>query len=320
MIWGVDPEGVIWEDGHAKPASSNVGDFPPMSLKEIAGKAALTGGPISAASVNAGGQAPGFSTQFCDVEVDPETGKVTILRFVAAQDVGQAIHPSYVEGQIQGGVVQGIGWALNEEYIYDQQGRLDNPGFLDYRCPVASDLPMIETIWSRCRTRPSLRRQGRRRGQYLPADGGDRQRDRERDRPAADRTADVAAEGARRGRRARAKVEQGNRTGDARADWVDAQSAPGPCQGSKARPTEFRGRSSNLFGDAKPHDRRTNCFYSKTDEIDDVTSRARPHAVRSTARLLTGAGLSSLPLSWTTADLPTGARSGPPHHRSTANE
>jgi CO/xanthine dehydrogenase Mo-binding subunit len=147
MIWGVDPEGVIWEDGAAKPASSNVGDFPPMPLKEIASKAALTGGPLtSAASVNAGGQAPGFSTQFCDVEVDPETGKVTILRFIAAQDVGQAIHPSYVEGQIQGGVVQGIGWALNEEYIYDQKGRLDNAGFLDYRCPVASDLPMIEPI------------------------------------------------------------------------------------------------------------------------------------------------------------------------------
>jgi CO/xanthine dehydrogenase Mo-binding subunit len=147
MIWGVDPEGVIWEDGHAKPASSNVGDFPPMPLREIASKAALTGGPLtSAASVNAGGQAPGFSTQFCDVEVDPETGKVTILRFVVAQDVGKAIHPSYVEGQMQGGVVQGIGWALNEEYIYDKQGRLDNAGFLDYRCPVASDLPMIDTI------------------------------------------------------------------------------------------------------------------------------------------------------------------------------
>src|SRR5438067_281294 len=147
MIWGVDAEGVVWEDGHAKPASSNVGDFPPMSLKEIAGKAALTGGPLTAAaSVNAGGQAPGFSTQFCDVEVDPETGKVTILRFIVAQDVGKAIHPSYVEGQMQGGVVQGIGWALNEEYIYDQKGRLDNAGFLDYRCPVASDLPMIEAV------------------------------------------------------------------------------------------------------------------------------------------------------------------------------
>jgi len=147
MIWGVDVEGVVWEDGSAKPAGSNVGDFQPMSLREIAGKSALTGGPLTAAaSVNAGGQAPGFTTQFCDVEVDPETGKVTILRFVVAQDVGKAIHPSYVEGQMQGGVVQGIGWALNEEYIYDQRGRLDNAGFLDYRCPVASDLPMIETI------------------------------------------------------------------------------------------------------------------------------------------------------------------------------
>ncbi len=147
VIWDVDPEGVIWEDGHAKPAGANVGEFKPLSLREIAAKSAATGGPITAAaSVNAGGQAPGFTTQFCDVEVDPETGKVTILRFVAAQDVGRAIHPSYVEGQIQGGVVQGIGWALNEEYIYNAKGQLDNAGFLDYRCPVASDLPMIEAI------------------------------------------------------------------------------------------------------------------------------------------------------------------------------
>ena len=69
-----------------------------------------------------------------------------IVRYTAAQDVGRAIHPSYVEGQIQGGAVQGIGWALNEEYIYDKNGKMDNPGFLDYRCPVASDLPMIEAI------------------------------------------------------------------------------------------------------------------------------------------------------------------------------
>ena len=111
------------------------------------GEIEVTGGPIVAQnSVNAGGQAPGFATQFCDVEVDPETGRVQILRFVAAQDVGKAIHPSYVEGQIQGGVVQGIGWALNEEYIYNAKGQLDNAGFLDYRCPVASDLPMIDTI------------------------------------------------------------------------------------------------------------------------------------------------------------------------------
>ena len=145
--WGVDPEGVVWEDGHARPASSNVGDFKPMSIKEIAAKRASTGGPItSAAGVNPAAVAPGYATQFCDVEVDPDTGKVTILRFVAAQDVGRAIHPSYVEGQIQGGVVQGIGWALNEEYIYNDKGQMENAGFLDYRIPVASDLPMIEAV------------------------------------------------------------------------------------------------------------------------------------------------------------------------------
>jgi CO/xanthine dehydrogenase Mo-binding subunit len=141
-MWNVDPEGVVWEDGCAKPASSNVGDFKPLTLREIAAKRAQTGGPIVAAAA----AAPGFATQFCDVEVDPETGKVKVLRFVAAQDVGRAIHPSYVEGQIQGGVTQGIGWALNEEYIYDAKGRMENAGFLDYRIPVASDLPMIEPV------------------------------------------------------------------------------------------------------------------------------------------------------------------------------
>jgi CO/xanthine dehydrogenase Mo-binding subunit len=147
IMWDVDVKGVVWEDGFAKPADKSVGEFEPLSLKAIAAKRAVTGGPIvTEAAVNAGGQAPGFSTQFCDVEVDPETGAVKILRFVAAQDVGRAIHPKYCEGQIHGGVVQGIGWALNEEYIYDKHGRLSNAGFLDYRIPVASDLPMIEAI------------------------------------------------------------------------------------------------------------------------------------------------------------------------------
>jgi CO/xanthine dehydrogenase Mo-binding subunit len=146
-MWDVDVSGVIWEDGYAKPADKSVGDFAPLSLKEIAAKKAVTGGPIGVeASINAGGMAPGFSTQFCDVEVDPETGAVKVLRFVCAQDVGRAIHPKYVQGQIHGGVAQGIGWALNEEYIYDKNGRLSNAGFLDYRIPVASDLPMIEAV------------------------------------------------------------------------------------------------------------------------------------------------------------------------------
>jgi CO/xanthine dehydrogenase Mo-binding subunit len=146
-MWKVDPEGVVWENGHARPASSNVGDFKPLSLREIAAARGTTGGPIvAAAGVNPMVVAPGFATHFCDIEVDPDTGKVTVLRYVAAQDVGRAIHPSYVEGQIQGGVVQGIGWALNEEYIYDAKGRMENAGFLDYRIPVSSDLPMIEPV------------------------------------------------------------------------------------------------------------------------------------------------------------------------------
>ena len=146
--WKVDVDAVKWEDGQAKPASSNVGEFEPLSLKQIAGNAPNTGGPIGATNaLNAEGQAPGFATEFCDVEVDPETGLVKILRFVVAQDAGRAIHRGYVAGQMTGGVVQGIGWALNEEYIYDDKGRLANAGFLDYRIPVASDLPFkIDTV------------------------------------------------------------------------------------------------------------------------------------------------------------------------------
>ncbi len=146
-IWKIDATDVIWEDGAARPAGQRAGEFEPLPLKAIAAQRTATGGPITAsASINAEGQAPGFAVQFCDVEVDPETGLVKILRYVAAQDAGRAIHKAYVEGQIQGGVVQGIGWALNEEYIYDKNGRLENAGFLDYRIPVASDVPMIETV------------------------------------------------------------------------------------------------------------------------------------------------------------------------------
>jgi CO/xanthine dehydrogenase Mo-binding subunit len=147
IMWDISPEAVEWRDGKAFPAGANAGDFEPLDLAAIAGKSARTGGPISAeVQINAQGQGPGFATHICDVEVDRETGHVKILRYTAIQDVGRAIHPSYVEGQMQGGVAQGIGWALNEEYIYDKDGRLENPGFLDYRVPVASDMPMIDTI------------------------------------------------------------------------------------------------------------------------------------------------------------------------------
>jgi len=147
IIWDISPDAVDWKDGKAYPAGPNAGSFEPLSLQEIAMKAGRTGGPITAeVSINAQGAGAGFATHICDVEVDRETGHVKILRYTAVQDVGRAIHPSYVEGQIQGGVTQGIGWALNEEYVYDKNGRLDNPGFLDYRVPVASDLPMIEAV------------------------------------------------------------------------------------------------------------------------------------------------------------------------------
>ncbi|MDE0810333.1 MAG: xanthine dehydrogenase family protein molybdopterin-binding subunit [Alphaproteobacteria bacterium] len=146
-IWEVDADGVIWDDGHAKPASTNVGEFEPLSLASLAASASKTGGPICGHNAqNVQGAGPGFATHICDVEVDPETGCVTVLRYTAIQDVGRAIHPAYVEGQIQGGAAQGIGWALNEEYIYSDKGTMDNPGFLDYRIPVASDLPMIEAV------------------------------------------------------------------------------------------------------------------------------------------------------------------------------
>ncbi len=146
-IWKIDPEAVVWEDGHARPAGSNAGEFEPLSLADIAAQAVATGGPIGAgSSLTTAGASGGFATHICDVEVDPETGHVKILRYTSFQDAGRAIHPAYVEGQMEGGVVQGIGWALNEEYIYDNEGRLDNPSFLDYRMPVASDLPLLDSV------------------------------------------------------------------------------------------------------------------------------------------------------------------------------
>jgi CO/xanthine dehydrogenase Mo-binding subunit len=146
LTWDVPVEQVAWENGTAVCLDASK-DVKPLSLKAIAGRSGRTGGPISAeVSLTAQGAGPGFGVHLCDVAIDRETGHVTIVRYTAAQDVGRAIHPSYVEGQIQGGVAQGVGWALNEEYVYDKDGRMENAGFLDYRVPVASDLPMIEAI------------------------------------------------------------------------------------------------------------------------------------------------------------------------------
>ncbi len=145
-LWNLDVEQVAWENGRAV-AKSGVNDPPdPMSIADIAQKAAKTGGPIGCQTgINAKGAGPCFSVNIADVCVDVETGRTEVTAFTAIQDVGRAIHPAYVEGQMQGGAAQGIGWALNEEYVWSENGVMDNAGFLDYRIPVASDLPMIDT-------------------------------------------------------------------------------------------------------------------------------------------------------------------------------
>jgi xanthine dehydrogenase molybdenum-binding subunit len=153
LLWEVAPEQVTFADG----AFAAECDSPPeakaercdrrLTFKELAARLDETGGPVTAsASVAGNREGPTFAVHIVDVEVDPETGKVDILRYTAAQDAGTAVHPGLAEGQIQGGVTQGIGWALNEEYVYDDQGRLLNTSFLDYRIPTCPDVPMIEPV------------------------------------------------------------------------------------------------------------------------------------------------------------------------------
>jgi CO/xanthine dehydrogenase Mo-binding subunit len=142
ILWETDAENVRYEEGHLVGPSDQR-----LSFRELAEKLPELGDAVvgygTSGSETQGGA---FGTHCVDVEIDPELGKVQILRYTIAQDAGTAIHPSYVEGQMQGGVVQGIGWALNEEYWYDEQGEMHNPTFLDYRIPTCYDVPMIDTI------------------------------------------------------------------------------------------------------------------------------------------------------------------------------
>ncbi len=143
-LWGCSEDDVEYADGKLICKTDSTKE---LTFKEMAAQQARTGGPLQGkASLVARGAGGAFGTHIVDVEVDPDTGKIDILRYTAVQDVGTAIHPSYVEGQIQGGVVQGIGWAINEEYIYDDKGRLVNSSLLDYRMPTALDVPMIDTV------------------------------------------------------------------------------------------------------------------------------------------------------------------------------
>jgi len=144
LIWGVKEEEVEYLDGVLRHRADTELR---MTFKELAARLNLTGGPIAGrATTDVRLQGPAFGAHIVDVEVDPETGKVDILRYTAIQDAGKAMHPSYVEGQMQGGAVQGIGWALNEDYYYNKEGQMVNNSLLDYRMPIALDLPMIDTV------------------------------------------------------------------------------------------------------------------------------------------------------------------------------
>ncbi|MGI8549738.1 MAG: xanthine dehydrogenase family protein molybdopterin-binding subunit [Dehalococcoidia bacterium] len=144
LLWEGSPEDVELKDG---VFMSTKNPAVRMTFTELARRLQRSGGLISASAVSNPRQiGPAFAGHIVDVEVDPETGKVTILRYTAIQDAGQAAHPSYVEGQMQGAVAQGVGWALNEEYFWDDSGRMANASFLDYRMPTCLDLPMIDTV------------------------------------------------------------------------------------------------------------------------------------------------------------------------------
>ena len=144
LIWEVQEEDVAFSNG-VFTCTKNTDDR--FTIKELAGRLMRTGGPVTTSvSAVSTGVGPIIAGSIVDVEVAPETGKVDILRYTAFLDVGTPVHPSYVEGQIQGGTVQGIGWALNEEYFYNDQGVLQNSSFLDYRMPTTLDVPMIEAV------------------------------------------------------------------------------------------------------------------------------------------------------------------------------
>ncbi len=148
QIWEIETDDVEYSDeGTLTGPADDEDNERKFTFAELAGQLQRTGGLISvSATVSKNTQGPAYAGHIVDLHVDRETGKVEILRYTAVQDVGTAIHPAYVEGQIQGGVAQGIGMALNEEYFYDDEGHLLNASFLDYRMPVANDLPMIETV------------------------------------------------------------------------------------------------------------------------------------------------------------------------------
>jgi len=142
-IWEVPAEDVEYDGGVIRHKSAELS----LTFRDLARQLYTTGGGITGtASLDPTGEGNSFGVHLVDVAVDPDTGKTEILRYTAIQDAGKAVHPGYVEGQIQGGAVQGIGWALNEEYYFGDNGQMLNSSFLDYRMPTSLDLPMIDTV------------------------------------------------------------------------------------------------------------------------------------------------------------------------------
>ncbi len=143
LLWALPAKEISFADG----VFASTDGQQRMTFAELAAQLPETGGPVTGVgNVNVHEWGGTFGAHIVDVHVDPETGKVTLLRYTAVQDVGRAIHPAAVEGQIQGGAVQGIGWALYEGYAYDENGMLQNPSLLDYKQPTALDVPPIECV------------------------------------------------------------------------------------------------------------------------------------------------------------------------------
>ena len=144
LIWETDPENVEYVNGALQHKSD---PELKMTFKQIAPRLNETGGPVvGRGNVNPRGAGGSAAATLVDLEIDPETGKVQVLRCTVFQDAGKAVHPSYVEGQMQGGTVQGLGWALNEEYFMSDNGELVNSSLLDYRMMTSLDIPMIDTV------------------------------------------------------------------------------------------------------------------------------------------------------------------------------
>ncbi|MGI8478525.1 MAG: xanthine dehydrogenase family protein molybdopterin-binding subunit [Gaiellaceae bacterium] len=121
-----------------------------ITVAEISGKALRFGGRYEPIEGHGGSAqtrgAPSVAAHLAHVRIDEETGEIELLAHVIAQDVGRALNPALVEGQMRGGAAQGIGWALFEELVHDESGQLLTSSFMDYAIPLAERVPDIDTL------------------------------------------------------------------------------------------------------------------------------------------------------------------------------